>query len=215
MAALAAIPAAMSTISTVATIAGTAVAAAGTIAAGRQERALADAKAQMAVAQGKAKQQEQEFLARQYEARGKEEQAASQAEAAQLQRQKKLALSKLTANAAASGFTATDPTTLTIGDEIAKYGTLQEQMAQFGGASRRAGLESQATASRMTGQSAYDAGMQEAYISRMAGKAERKASYFKAGSTILEGISTLAERYNPTTTAPAPTRQPTKRFYYG
>jgi hypothetical protein len=111
------------------TLAGTAMAASGTIAA------------------GKAAQQAANYQALQMEAAGKAEQAAGQQEAFQLKRKKKLALSALQGRQAASGFLP-DPE---MGEEIAEYGTFQEQMAQFGGRSRRAGLEDSAAAARVTG----------------------------------------------------------------
>ena len=153
--------AALPMIATIASIAGTAVSAMGTIAAGKQQQAAAN------------------YEAQQLAMKGKEEQAAGQQEAEQYRRQKNLALSSLTNRAAASGFSATDPTALTIGDEISKYGTLQEQMAAYGGRSRRAG---------------YDA---SAAVARMEGKAARKGSYYSAAATILGGASTLADKYAP------------------
>lgn len=154
-------PVTLTVISTLATVAGTAVAARGTI------------------AEGKAAQVAANYEAQQLDIKGKEEQAAAQREAEQLRRQKNLALSKVTARSAASGFSATDPSTLAISDEIEKYGTVQEQMAMHGGTSRRAGLEAQATAARFEGRQA------------------RKASRYKAAGTILSGVSTLASRFNP------------------
>ena len=138
-------------------------------------------------AQGKAAQAAAEFQAQQQEIRAKEEQAAAQREAQQLRRRKELALSELQARSAASGFSATDPTSLALADEIAKYGTMQEQMAMYGGTSRRAGLESQAFASRFEG--------------RMA----RQAGRINAASTILGGVSSIADKFAPKTTPAQPT----------
>jgi hypothetical protein len=151
----------LSTVATVASIAGTAVTAAGTIAAGKQAEATAKGEAL------------------QLEAKGKEEQAASQRDAEEFRRRKNLALSTLQANSAASGFTATDPTALALSDEISRYGSLQEQMAAYGGASRRAGLEDQAAGRRIEG------------------KAARQGSMYSAAGTILGGITSMADRYNP------------------
>lgn len=149
-----------SAIAPVATIAGTAVGAAGAMAA------------------GKAAQQSAEFEAKQLEVKGKEEQAASQREAAEFQRRKQLALSNLQAESAGSGFTATDPTTLALADEIERYGTYQEQVAMYGGTSRRAGLEAQAAGRRAEG------------------KAARQAAKYDAVGTILSGVTSLATKYN-------------------
>ena len=149
------------TIGTVATVAGTTLGAMGTLAAGKQAQQVAN------------------FEADQLDAKGKEEQAAARVEADQYRRKKELALSSLTSKAAASGFTATDPTTLQLGDEIEEYGTLQEQMAMYGGTSRREGLEGQARGRRWEGEVA------------------KRSAKPKAMATILGGISTLAGRYAP------------------
>jgi hypothetical protein len=119
------------------------------------------------------------FEAAQLEERGQEEEAAAQREAEQLRRRRDLALSRLTARSAASGFSATDPTALNLGEDIARYGTYQENLATFGGRSRRAGLEAQADAARFSGDAA------------------RQASYWRAGGTILTGVGSLASKYNP------------------
>lgn len=169
------------TLMTIATVAGTAVSAVGTIAAGK-------AQAQQAKDEGLVRKQSADYQAAQLEMKGKEEQAAAQQEAEQYKRNKTLALSSLQSKAAGSGFSATDPTALALADEISRYGTLQEQMAMYGGTSRRAGLEDQAAGERFSGQSAYVAG-------RNTAKAIKKASYFDAASTILGGASTLAGKY--------------------
>lgn len=182
MAFLAALAPAIGTLGTTATIVGTGVSAVGTIAAGR-------AQARQAQAAGLAGKQAADYEAAQLEMRGKEEQAAAQREAEEYRRRKELALSTGQARAAASGFSATDPTALALADEIAKYGTLQEQLATYGGTSRRAGLEAAATGERFSGQSAYEAGLKTA-------KSIRRGSYFDAASTILGGVSTLADKYD-------------------
>lgn len=174
MAFLAALAPIMGSLGTAATIAGTAVSAIGTLAAGSQ-----------AAAQGKAAQTAANYEAAQLDAKGKEEQAAAQQEAEQYRRNKELAKSTLQTRGAASGFSATDPSTLARAGEIERYGTLQEQLAMFGGTSRREGLEAAARAERYSGATAL-----------AAGRAKRTASYFDAGSTILGGMSTLAGKYD-------------------
>lgn len=163
----------MAALATIATIVSTAATAMGTIVA-----------AQGARAQGKAAQAAAEFQAQQLDIKAKEEQAASQREAQELRRRKDLALSELQAKSAASGFSATDPTSLALADEIARYGTMQEQMAMYGGASRRAGLESQA------------------FASRFEGRAARRAARYDAASTILGGVSSIANRFAGTGRTP-------------
>jgi hypothetical protein len=135
---------------------------------------------QGAMAQGKAAQAAANYEAQQMEMQGKEELAAAGAERDQLRRKKELAQSTLQANAAASGFSATDPTALNLAEDIEEYGTLQEQMAMYGGSSRAAGRKAQAEAARMTGRAAM------------------QGARYKAMGTVLSGVSTLADRYNPT-----------------
>lgn len=171
----------MAELATIATIISTAATAAGTIVA-----------AQGARAKGKAAQAAAEFEAQQLDIKAKEEQAAAQREAQEARRRKEAALSELQAKSAASGFSATDPTSLALADEIARYGTMQEQMAMYGGASRRAGLESQA------------------FASRFEGRAARQAARYDAASTILGGVSTIAGKFSGT-----PGGAPQSSYRYG
>lgn len=170
-----AIAGAAGTIAPIAQVAGTGLTALGTIAAGRN-----------AAAQGKMAQQAADYEAAQLDIRAKEEKAAAQREAREFQRRKEHALSSLQARGASSGFSATDPTALAIADELARYGTLQEQTAQYGGSSRMAGTYAQADARRMAGDMAL-----------MEGKAKKSSSYLTAAGTILGGISDLGKKYNP------------------
>ncbi len=149
----------LAAIGTVISMLGTAVSAQGTIAAGKAQEAAA----------------KQEAL--QLEAKGKEEQAAAQREGEEYKRKKELTLSKLQTNAAASGFTATDPTSLALADEIERYGTYQQQMTQYGGESRRTGLNEQAS------------------LRRMEGKAAASAARTSAAATIIGGIGSMASRF--------------------
>jgi hypothetical protein len=174
----------------IATAVGTGVSAIGTLASGKAQQ-------QQLTQQGLAEKEMRDFNATQLIAKGKEEVAASQQDAAQYKRNKDLALSTIQNRAAAGGFTATDPTAMAIADEVDKYGSLQEKMALWGGLSRRAGLEGQAAGERFTGESAYASAIQS-------GKNARKASYFDAASTILGGVSTLASKYDPKSTTAAP-----------
>lgn len=146
-------------VSTVAGLAGSYVQAQGTFAA------------------GKAADQAAKYEAAQLDIKAKEEQAAAQRDMFDQRREKELTLSKLQSNAAASGFSATDPTALALGDEIAKYGTYKEQMAMYGGESRGTGIEAQA------------------HGRRMEGKAKRIGARYEAAGTILGGISSMASKY--------------------
>lgn len=149
----------------ISSVIGSAVSAVGTIAAGN--------------AQADAIEQQADFEAKQLEIKAKEEKAAAQRDAFAEQRKKNLAQSALTARAAGSGFSATDPGTLDIAGEISRYGTYNEQMAMYGGRSRSAGLRSQAEATLYQG--ATNA------------QAAKTSSYFDAASTIIGGASNLAK----------------------
>lgn len=151
--------AALTAISAVVGLVGSAVQAAGTLAAGRAQK------------------QAMEYEAKQLDIEAKQKQAEAQIESEQYKRNKELALSKLQANAAASGFSATDPTALAKADEIARYGTYQEQIAGFGGKRQRAGLEAQAEGRRLTGRAAM------------------QGARYEAAGTILGGISSFAGKY--------------------
>lgn len=152
--------AALPAIFTAASLIGTGVQAVGTLAAGR------------------AKQNAAYSQAAQLEQKGKYEQAEAQVEGEQYKRNKKLALSKLQTQSAASGFSATDPTSLALADEITRYGTYQQQLAQYGGLRQRSSREAQAAASRRWGRAAM------------------RGARYNAGATILGGISSIASRYN-------------------
>lgn len=196
MAALAAIGPLMTAISAVTTIAGTGIAAYG-------QRQAAKAQADQQEAMGRAQQEAANFEAAQLEAKGKEEQAVARVEADEIKRRKDLALSTLQARGAASGFSATDATSMQIGDEISKYGTVQEQMVLYGGAGRRQNYNTAAAGERYTGASAYQA-------ARTSAQAIRKGSKLEAMGTIIGGVSTLADRF--ATRLPASTGSSSYRY---
>ena len=188
-------------VSTLATVAGTiasgaatATAAQAQMAAGNYAEAIGNAERDRAIQEGEAARKTAEFQAKQYELQGREERAAAQQEAFQLRRNKLAALSRLQARSASSGFSATDPTTLSIADEIERYGTLQEQMAMFGGASRASSLTSAAEGARYSGQTAYDSARYGGEISAYTGRARKNLSRSAAAGTILGGISNVASR---------------------
>jgi hypothetical protein len=149
----------MAAISAVFGIIGSLVSAAGTMAA------------------GKAQQEAAEHEAKQLEIKGKEERAAAQREGQEYERKTDLALSTLQARGSTSGFTATDPTSLALADEITRYGTYQQQMSMYGGESRQEGLKGQAEARRLEGAAA------------------RKGAQYAAMGTILGGVSGLAKGF--------------------
>lgn len=141
----------MAGIGAIASLAGTLVSVAGTMAAAKQQQAAAN------------------WQALEYERQGKAEAANAQRQAEQLDRRRRLTQSTLQARAAASGFGATDPTVLDLTGEIGRYGTVQSQLAQYGGLNRQAGLESQADLSRMSGQAAMQGGTYRAVGSLLSG----------------------------------------------
>lgn len=147
--------AALTVLGTVASLVGTAVAAQGTLAA------------------GKARQQAAEFQAKQLERKAQEEQAAAQQQAMEVKQQKRRVQGKLQAQAAASGFSATDPTALALGDEITRYGTYKQQLTSYGGRSARDALVASAAGKRFEGAAAM------------------KGARYGAMGTILGGISGL------------------------
>lgn len=149
----------LSAIATIASLAGTAVSAIGTIAAGRAQKQAAD------------------HQAAQLEVNAKHEQAKAQHEALEVARKKRLELSRLQTRAAASGFGAADPTVLDLTGEVAQYGTLQQQLARYGGEVRGEDLRASAAGARARGEAAL------------------RNSYFNAAGTILGGVSSMFRRY--------------------
>jgi len=121
----------------------------------------------------KAQKASLDFEASQLEDRADQEFAAGQREAGELRKRKELALSTLQASSAASGFSATDATTLDLAGDIEERGSIQERSALFSGSQRAAGLETQATARRATGNAAVQGGR------------------FASIGTILSGVSSM------------------------
>jgi len=116
---------------------GTAVSAAGTLAA------------------GEAAQQSANYKAQQQEMAAKEAQAAGQRQAFERQRQTALTQSTLQARAAAQGSgDTTDDTVVKLGSEIAGRGEYQALMDLYSGENRSRGLMDQAKASRYDGEAA-------------------------------------------------------------
>lgn len=175
----------LGTIATVLSIAGGVANAVGTVAAGRAQ-----------IQAGRDQQAVANFEADQLDMQAKEERAAAQQEALQLKRQKTLALSKLQARGAASGFTATDPSALHLAGEIEGYGTLQQQLAMYGGDSRARGLTASADARRFEGRAAARGGK------------------LAAAGTIIGGISSMADRFSAIADKYAP-KKSNVSYYYG
>lgn len=178
----------LATLAALSSLAAGGVAAVGSIAAG-------EAQADYLQQQGHAQQQAAEFEAKQLDINAKNEQATAQRQMLQLRRQKKLALSSLQARAAGSGFTATDPTSLSIADEIEKYGTYQEQAAMYGGRQAATDLNLSAAGRRFSGSQALNNAYTQASLTQ-------GNSMFSAAGSILGGISGFADRYGRRTPPP-------------
>ena len=146
----------LATLATVASVVGASVSAAGTIAAGSDAKNAA------------------EFKAKQ---KANEVRASGSRQMLQERRQKDLALSTLTARAAASSGDTTDPTVVNLAGGIEREGEIQALDAFYKGENAARGYQDQAMATRASGASA------------------QRASYYKAGGTILEGGSSLMKQY--------------------
>ncbi len=149
----------MAGIGNVMSLLGTVVSAAGTLAAGRARKQAAD------------------FDAARDEVRAGESKALAQRDAQSVARERRLAVSRLQALSAASGFSASDPTSLVLRSERDAYGTYRQQLAQYGGDTRAADLKNSAVASRMSGEAAM------------------RQAQFSAARTIIGGASSLFRRY--------------------
>ena len=140
-------------------VAGTAVSAVGTIARGQAEARAAA------------------YRAKALEINAKEERAAAQHQAMEEDRQTRYALSKVQAQSAGSGFGADDTSVQNLSGDIARYGSLKAQMAQYGGDSRAEGLRAQANATRLSGDAALT------------------GAYYGAAGSLLSGFSSLYSKY--------------------
>lgn len=193
----------MAAIGAVVGVIGSVVSAVGTIAGANMAAAGEEHAA-------KSQQMNLEYQAKQQEIKAKEEQAAAQHQVFQQRREKEQVQSALQARGAASGFDATDATSLQIGSEIEKYGTLQEMMAAYGGQSRRDGLEAQAAGNRAQGEAIVQGAQYSAAATQMAG-------YSSGFSSIASGIGSFADwagnKYG--TSFKAPTASPAGGYRYG
>ena len=179
----------LATIAAITSMAATAVTAVGTIAAGQSQ-------AEYYERQGAANKQAADFQAKQLDIKAKDEFASGQRDMLQMRRQKNMALSRLQAVGASSGFSATDPSNLAMADEISKYGTLQEMTALYGGENRGKDLKLSAAAKRFEGDTTASLYSDQASMTRT-------GSYYSAAGTVLGGASTMATRFgSPTYTQP-------------
>ena len=175
--------AALPIIAAVATLAAGATAAVGSIMAGKA-----------AQAEGEAKQYAANLEAANLNVKAKDDRALAQRDAFELRRKKEMALSSLQSRAAASGFMPTDPSSLALADEISKYGTVQEQMAQYGGQS----------AARNTRFAAWGK-TYEGQLAKTFGDNAMTRSYVGATGSILGGIGGGISQYSSMTRRPSTT----------
>lgn len=126
------------------------------------------------------------------ERQANEEAAQGSVNAQEAQRRKRLALSQLTANASASGFTSTDPTASAISDEIERYGTVQSRMELYGGFSRSDALKTAGAARRYGGISDQRASLLTANAARRAGLDTLRSTRYAARTGFRSGSQTAS-----------------------
>lgn len=170
------------------TIAGSMVSAGGSLLGGAAANEGAQYRAAALEQGGLIAQQEAEFQAQQLDQSALESRAASRIDAYEKRRAAKLALSTLTARAAAGGGSATDATVLDLGEGIAERGEFGALLDMFTGENRARGLEDQAKGARYSGAARRYAAELEAQGVRYGGKAAQVGSYFSAGGQILSGV---------------------------
>lgn len=126
-----------------------------------------------AIKQGRDAQKVAEYNAAMLERQGKAEQAAKIQEAKQARREKELMLSRARAVGAASG----GGIDIDLMGDIEEEGVLNEKLLLWQGEERRKGRSGQAAATRFEG------------------AAQKSASVFKAGSTLLSGGYSFLDNY--------------------
>lgn len=109
------------------------------------------------LAGGVAKKNASDFQAAQDDMAAQESRASGQRSAQDKDRQTTLVLSKLQANAAASGGGASDPGVLTLAGNIGGRGEYESLMDMYKGENRARGLEDEATGARASGDAGLDA----------------------------------------------------------
>lgn len=138
--------------------------------------------------------------ARAFENQGREELSQASQTAQEHRRTGRLALSTLQNRAAASGFSATDATSLNLSGEIGKYVEQQAGTELYGGFVRKDALETAASARRFTGESANYASLLEAESAASAAGHVLKAGQFSADqsrsvSSLIAQNSRLSGQY--------------------
>lgn len=126
---------------------------------------------------GAAQQESANYIAEQEETAAGQERATAQREAIEQRRQARIASSRALAVAGASGAGVTDPTVTNIVGDIAGEGEYRALTALYRGEDRARKLET------------------DAALKRMGGSDAAQASKLEAGSSLLQGGSTLMTRY--------------------
>lgn len=121
------------------------------------------------IQQGRYEEAALNMQARNEEAQGKEELAASQREAQEKRRESQLAQSRAIAIAAGSGAGVTNPTVVDILEDTAERGEYLAQTSLYGGKSRKAGYDDKAAASRFRGKQAKSGSIFDAIATGVSG----------------------------------------------
>ena len=172
--------ASLATVGTILGLVGTGVSAYGTIAAGQQAKANAN------------------FEATQMTQQATEERAAAQRQAQDVTQKTNLLLSRQRAVAAASGFGASDPTVQNLEGDVIQKGAYQAGLVRYGGDARAQALNTQAAATRASGQ------------------ATATGSLFSAFGTLASGVGdTLFRKYAVRYPSGADTTGAGGSYYYG
>lgn len=103
-----------------------------------------------AMSQAQAQQDAIRYQNQQLAIREKNRRAQAFSEKREELRKRDLALSTLQARSAASGFMATDPTTLQLGEQITKRGTYFGDIKKFQGLDEAAGIQGQIASNKIT-----------------------------------------------------------------
>ena len=189
--------AALAPLMIIASVAGTALSAMGTIAQGKAQAAALQAQADQARLQAKYNADVHNWQAAQLEVQGKDEQATAQRQAIQMRREKNLALSRLQATAAGSGFDATSGDVLHNAEEIAKYGTFRENMASYGGQARRREAEYGAAGHRYSAATGQDLANRYALSAESQAASARQVANLSAAGTIASGAGSIFSKFAP------------------
>lgn len=181
-------------------VASTAVSAIGTLTSGSQQ---ADAYK----AEGKAQKSIADYQASQLRYRAGQEKASSQAAAEQERRKARLAISRGTAVAAASGGGVSDPTVMDILAGLRGEGEYNAKSALYEGEETAKGLEAQAVA-------AENGGAYESAAAAYKAKATRRASYVQAGGTLMSGAASFYDKFWPSSSSSTTPTSDSRDFDY-